>query len=93
MESNTNTTSPHSKFVHSVLAVVVLALLALSSALIFQYKDLKEQLSGTNGTEYAPENTRVLLFLDDFVNLVLGSTTEISLEDRLRLENEGLPSG
>ncbi|HEY4493347.1 MAG TPA: hypothetical protein VJB98_01870 [Candidatus Paceibacterota bacterium] len=88
MESNTNTTSPHSKFVHSVLAVVVLALLALSSALIFQYKDLKEQLSGTNGTEYAPENTRVLLFLDDFVNLVLGSTTEISLEDRLRLENE-----
>ncbi len=88
MEPTINTTSPHSRFVHSVLAILVVGLLALSAVLLVQYQDVKEKFSGTSEVKYTSENTRVLQFLDDLVNIVLGSTVEISLEDRLRLENE-----
>ena|SRR3989338_8441191 len=88
MEPAINATSPHSRTVHSVLAILVVGLLAMSAILLIRYQSLADKLSGPGGAEYTPEDMRALIFLDDFVNLVLGSSVEISLEDRLRLENE-----
>lgn len=88
MEPTTNITSPHSRLVHSALAIIVVALMALSVILLVQYQGMKVKLEGTSTTQYTPEYTRALNFLDDLVNLVLGSDKEIGLDDRLRLENE-----
>jgi len=65
------------------------ALLALTAILLFQYKEIKDRFMDTDGgVEMATESARALNFLDDFATIVLGSTEEINLEDRLRLENE-----
>jgi hypothetical protein len=83
MDENTNRTSSISQ---TILIILTLIFLATSVFLLVRNLQLQGQLDG-GVLSTSNIDLETLAFMDDFIKIVLKSDTEVSFEDRLKLEN------